>query len=203
MKGLLLKDWYMMKKYCRSYVLIAVVFIALSLVSSGNMFFVFYPCLLCGIIPVNLLGYDERSRWMQYSGTLPYTKRQIVSAKYLIGLLAQFLPWVLVPRGTYIYHYFASVPFLMLGTVMMMHHISKRAPKVGKWLIIGHLGLCLVWFILLFPYASGVMTPNGWMDFIRDYPYISLLPDYWKHDWLVNLNTFLEKIPIFPHVYHH
>ena len=41
------------------------------------------------MIPVNLLGYDERSRWMQYSGTLPYTKTQIVSAKYLIGLLAQ------------------------------------------------------------------------------------------------------------------
>ena len=28
MKGLLLKDWYMMKKYCRAYLLIAVVFIA-------------------------------------------------------------------------------------------------------------------------------------------------------------------------------
>ncbi len=89
MKGLLLKDWYMMKKYCRAYLVIATVFIAVSLVSNGNMFFVFYPCLLCGMIPVNLLGYDERSRWIQYSGTLPYTKTQIVSAKYLIGLFAQ------------------------------------------------------------------------------------------------------------------
>ncbi len=89
MKGLLLKDWYMMKKYCRSYLLIAAVFIAVSLVSSDNLFFVFYPCLLCGMIPVNLLGYDERGRWMQYSAALPYTKTQIVSAKYLIGLTAQ------------------------------------------------------------------------------------------------------------------
>lgn len=78
-----------MKKYCRTYIFIAAAFIALSLASNGNMFFVFYPCLLCGMIPVNLLGYDERSRWMQYSGTLPYTKAQIVSGKYLIGLLAQ------------------------------------------------------------------------------------------------------------------
>lgn len=89
MKGLLLKDWYMMKKYCRSYILIAAVFIAVSFFSNDNMFFIFYPCLLCGMIPVNLLGYDERSRWMQYSGTLPYTKTQIVSGKYLIGLFAQ------------------------------------------------------------------------------------------------------------------
>jgi ABC-type transport system involved in multi-copper enzyme maturation permease subunit len=89
MKGLLLKDWYMMKKYCRAYLLIAVVFIAVSLGNEGDMFFVFYPCLLCGMIPVNLLGYDERSRWIQYSGTLPYTRTQLVSAKYLIGLFAQ------------------------------------------------------------------------------------------------------------------
>ena len=89
MKGLLLKDWYMVKKYCRAYLLIAIVFIAISFFSNDNMFFVFYPCLLCGMIPVNLLAYDERSHWMQYSGALPYTKTQIVSGKYLIGLLAQ------------------------------------------------------------------------------------------------------------------
>ena len=77
MKGLLLKDWYMMKQYCRTYPVIAVAFMALSLVDSDNLFFVFYPCLLCGMIPVILLGYDERSGWVQYSGTMPYTKIQI------------------------------------------------------------------------------------------------------------------------------
>ena len=89
MKGLLLKDLYMAMKYCRAYLLIAVVFIAVSFASSDNLIFIFYPCLFCGMIPVSLLGYDERSRWLQYSETLPYTKGQIVSCKYLIGLMAQ------------------------------------------------------------------------------------------------------------------
>ncbi|MFR5875557.1 MAG: ABC-2 transporter permease [Eubacterium sp.] len=89
MKGLLLKDWYMIKKYCKSYLIIFAVFFAVSFVSNDNLFFVFYPCILCGMIPLNLLSYDERSRWIQYSGCLPYTKKQIVSAKYLIGLLIQ------------------------------------------------------------------------------------------------------------------
>jgi len=97
LKGLLLKDWYMVKKYCRAYLLIAVAFIALSFFSDNNMFFVFYPCLLCGMIPVNLLAYDERSRWTQYSGALPYTKTQIVSGKYLIGLFAQLA--ILIATG--------------------------------------------------------------------------------------------------------
>lgn len=89
MKGLLLKDWYMMKKYCRSYLVIAALFIAVSLVNADNMFFLFYPCMFCGMIPDNLLAYDERSRWTQYSATLPYTRAQLVSAKYIIGLLTQ------------------------------------------------------------------------------------------------------------------
>ena len=89
MKGLILKDLYMMKKYCKAYLLITVVFIAVSFAGSENLFFTFYPCLLCGMIPVNLLAYDERSKWLQYSETMPYTKGEIVSGKYLIGLCTQ------------------------------------------------------------------------------------------------------------------
>lgn len=89
MKGLLLKDLYMMKQYCRYYLFCAIGFTALSLMSTDNMFFTFYPCLLCGMIPVNLMGYDERSGWMQLSETMPYTRTQLVSGKYLIGLFVQ------------------------------------------------------------------------------------------------------------------
>lgn len=89
MKGLLLKDFYMIIKYFKSYLLILVVFIAVSFFSSENFFFSFYPCLFAGMIPVTLLGYDERSKWSSYCGALPYTKAQIVSGKYLIGLFAQ------------------------------------------------------------------------------------------------------------------
>ena len=98
MKGLLLKDFYMAAKYCRTYILIGVVFIAVSFAGQNgeNMFFVFYPCLLCGMIPVNLLAYDERSRWLEYSGTLPYTKAQIVSGKYLVGVIAQGVMLIVV-----------------------------------------------------------------------------------------------------------
>ena len=78
-----------MKQYCRYYLFLTVGFTILSVMSDDNMFFVFYPYLLCGMIPVNLLGYDERSRWLRYSAAMPYTKTQVVSGKYLIGLFAQ------------------------------------------------------------------------------------------------------------------
>ena len=133
MKGLLLKDWYMMRKYCRSYLLIAAIFIAVSLYSNDNLFFIFYPCLLCGMIPVNLLGYDERSRWMQYSGTLPYTKTQIVSAKYLIGLLAQVTILIvtgiaqgvkMTVAGNFVFGEFVVLMLLMLIVATLTSSIS-------------------------------------------------------------------------------
>ena len=133
MKGLLLKDWYMMRKHCRSYLLIAAVFIAVSLYSNDNLFFIFYPCLLCGMIPVNLLGYDERSRWMQYSGTLPYTKTQIVSAKYLIGLLAQVTILIvtgiaqgvkMTVAGNFVFGEFVVLMLLMLIVATLTSSIS-------------------------------------------------------------------------------
>ena len=122
-----------MKKYFRSYIVIAVVFIAVSFVSDDNMFFVFYPCLLCGMIPVNLLGYDERSRWVQYSGSLPYTKTQIVSAKYLIGLFAQAAMLIvtglaqgikMVMNGNFALNDFIVLMLLMLTTATFTSSIS-------------------------------------------------------------------------------
>lgn len=95
MKGLLLKDLYMALKYCRAYLLISALFAVLSLFSD-NLFLLLYPVLMAGAIPVNLISYDEKSGWGTYSGTLPYTRRQLVSAKYLVALIALGVGMVLV-----------------------------------------------------------------------------------------------------------
>ena len=86
----------------------------------------------------------------------------------LIGLLAQFLPWTLVPRGTYIYHYFATVPFLCLGTALTLHQLTKLRPKAGRRVTAVYLLICLAFFIAFYPYASGVTVPVVWLDLITD-----------------------------------
>ena len=93
----------------------------------------------------------------------------IFPAFVLIGFLAQYLPWVLVPRGTYIYHYFASVPFLILAIVLIFHNFSAAAPRLTRAVLWIYLLLSLVCFIGLFPYASGVLTPTGWLDWMKQF----------------------------------
>ena len=104
------------------------------------MFFVFYPCLLCGMISVNLLGYDERSRWTEYVGTLPYTKTQIVSAKYLIGLFTQIAMLIVICaaqgvkmgiEGTFVMKEFLVLMMLLL--VMASVASSLTLPFIFKY----------------------------------------------------------------------
>lgn len=88
MKGLLLKDWYLICRHCRAYLMILVVFLGIGLFSPESIFFLYYPVLMAGSIPVTLLSYDSMSRWESYSRTFPYSEGQLVAAKYLISLLA-------------------------------------------------------------------------------------------------------------------
>ena len=89
MKALLLKDLYQTARYCRSYLFIITVFTLVPLFSPDTSFFSVYICLIIGMLPITLMAYDERSKWNEYSGALPYGKEQMVFSKYLIGVLGQ------------------------------------------------------------------------------------------------------------------
>ena len=85
----------------------------------------------------------------------------------LTGFLAQYLPWMMVPRGTYIYHYFASVPFLVFSVTMVMAQIRARSAKAWKWSAAAYLGLAAAAFVLFFPYVIGVFAPKEWLNMGR------------------------------------
>lgn len=89
MKGLLLKDFYMTVKYCKMIFLLDFIFIAASFFSWRNITFLLFPVVFSGTISITLLSLEERCKWTSYSGSLPYSSAQIVSAKYLIGLIIQ------------------------------------------------------------------------------------------------------------------
>lgn len=135
MKGLLLKDWYIMKKHFRPYLLAVAVFMAVSMHTDGNMLFAFYPCILCGLIPLNLLSYDEHSRWVQYSGTLPYTRTQIVCERYLIGFLIQ------------------ATLLLVIGTVQAVRMSALGVFAPGKFIVL------MLLMLIISTLASSICLP--------------------------------------------
>ena len=96
-----------------------------------------------GLISLFVLGY------------LAVARRDQVSAFILLGYLAQLLPWVLVPRLTFAYHYFPCTVFLALGLGRCFDLMEHGSAK-GKWYAGGFAALSLAVFILFFPVLAGI-----------------------------------------------
>lgn len=87
-----------------------------------------------------------------------------------LGFLTQYLPWVLVPRSMYMYHYFASVPFIILATALVFNLLPQG--KLRKWAMIVYVALAAAFFAMFYPYASGLLTPTSWLDWLKWFPRI-------------------------------
>ena len=83
MKGLLLMDWYTLIKQMKIMLVLMLVFACVPGYSMAA-FAVVYAAML----PVTALAYDERSKWDELAAMLPYSVREIVGGKYVLGVTA-------------------------------------------------------------------------------------------------------------------
>lgn len=71
----------------------------------------------------------------------------------IFAFAVQYLPWLLVPRCTFAYHYFPSVPFIAMMVVYSLVKIAEYNKKWLKWCFI-YLGLLFLLFLLFYPVLS-------------------------------------------------
>ena len=88
MKALLLKEFYMAKSYMRVFAAMVLIFLFVSVWANGNMFLIMYPMVITSMLPMSLLSYDEKFHWDRYCAAMPFTRAQVVSAKYVFVLLS-------------------------------------------------------------------------------------------------------------------
>lgn len=79
------------------------------------------------------------------------------SALFLLtGYLAQYLPWSLITRATFIYHYFPSVVFVVLMIVFFFSQLQQRIKKKGLMaLLFLYGGAAFGLFFMFYPVLSG------------------------------------------------
>lgn len=82
MMALVQKDWYVLWKQMKLLYFIMVVF-AFANGNFGSVFIVIWAAML----PYTAMAYDERCKWDQLAAMMPYSVRDIVLSKYLLGLL--------------------------------------------------------------------------------------------------------------------
>ena len=80
-----------------------------------------------------------------------------------IAFLSQLLPWVLVPRSMFIYHFFASVPFIMLALCAVFDEICGRF-KWGRKAVAGFLAAAALLFVMFYPILSGMTVSREYVN---------------------------------------
>ncbi|QWR76976.1 phospholipid carrier-dependent glycosyltransferase [Candidatus Magnetomonas plexicatena] len=81
-----------------------------------------------------------------------------------VGFLAQYLPWILVPRLTFIYHFYASVPFLIFSITYVIMWLEEQSPKRYKLLTYSYLIIVFVLFVMFYPVLTGVTVSRAYVD---------------------------------------
>ncbi len=64
-----------------------------------------------------------------------------------IAMAFQYLPWILVPRLSFIYHFFTVLPFVALVIVYVLKSFIEACPA-GKFAVSLYLGLIMLFFSL-------------------------------------------------------
>lgn len=102
--------------------------------------------------------------------TLVLRKKDENSLLLVISYLAQLLPWIMVTRCTFIYHYFPSVPFLILMIGYSMYVLSEVRPDRKNYQLTVRIAcilfavLAVILFILFYPVLSGHPVSQQYID---------------------------------------
>lgn len=85
----------------------------------------------------------------------------------IVMFLAPVLPWVLIPRYAFLYHYFPSLPALAL----MLGLLLERRGKKGM-MTLGLIALAsVVLFVLFYPIIAGLLVPVEYVQRLQWLPW--------------------------------
>lgn len=90
-----------------------------------------------------------------------------------IGYLSQLLPWVLVSRLTFAYHYFPCMVFIVLA-VCHAFNTMRRTWKHWRAPVYGFTGACIALFIMFYPVLAGAKVSVSYIQ-----TFLKWIPNMW------------------------
>lgn len=80
MKGLLWKDFYVINRQMRFFAVIILLFAVLP-----NYYIQLFAITYAGLLPYSVIAHDEQSHWDALAGMMPYSVKDLVLSKYILG----------------------------------------------------------------------------------------------------------------------
>ncbi len=138
MKGLLIKDLINLKKQGIVIGAILIFYMFFSVINQDSAFLITISVLLCTMLPITSLAFDEQAKWDRYALSLPISRKKLVLSKYVLGILLNL--------GT----------LAVLSIITLVLHLQSDDPI---WLIIlaaGGVGLLILSLLLPIMFRFGV-----------------------------------------------
>lgn len=124
---------------------------------------------------------------MVYAFLCAVKKRALTAMIATVGFLSVYLPWVLVPRCTFIYHYFTAVPFLLIAFLLTCRRLAAfpRLQKplfsrtirgsactltAGQTALLAFVAVHLLLFVIFYPVLTGTLTTQGYANALEWLP---------------------------------
>ena len=120
----------------------------------------------------SVASFGNPAIWWVGLGCLPaavyftWKRREKAMLVAFIGYACQLFPWILVTRCTFIYHYFTSVPFL----IIMIAYVIKCLYEdkiIGKPTVFIYLGIVLVLYAFFYPVLIGLPVKSDYISGLR------------------------------------
>ena len=147
MSALLLKDYYVIFRQMRIFLLLILVFSCIP-----GTFYSTFAVVYASMLPYTALAYDERSKWDQLAAMMPYSARDVVLSKYVFG-------WISVA--------IAAVGTFVLQTILSFVWLSDvTGPSIPVILLSVCVAVCILDITLPLMFRFGVEKGRLLMFFI-------------------------------------
>lgn len=155
MKGLLIKDFRLMKNMKNSMVLILLIAVGMSAYSTDTTFIITYLSIIGATFTSSTISYDEFDNGYSFLFSLPVTRRGYAAEKYLFGLCMSGGMWLVgsvvaivsnMARNTMPLHETIAIVLTMLPVMMVIlavlipFHLKFGGEK-GRIVMVAVMGL--------------------------------------------------------------
>ena len=124
-----------------------------------------------GNIKSTIVGIGNPVIW--WSGILAFVYVLISAIKtrkkellfILVFVLCNFLPYVFIGRAMFMYHYFPTLPFIMLAIVAFIKWITEKINNNNVYIY--YTILVIFTFMIFYPVISGMLTTSDYIDSLK------------------------------------
>lgn len=131
MKGLILKDWYMLLKTMKTMLIFLFIYgIIGSTSDSMRSFFCVFSVVMGSLMVRSLMAYEEQSKWELLAVHLPVTTKQLVLEKYIVGGSCMLFTGVLITLLQLVTHNYGTADGTC-GSIYVFIDAGGRAADAG------------------------------------------------------------------------